>query len=144
MCDVPADASAAYEEVRADGVDTDWLLLEYVSDKVDALKLSGKGSGGLSELKEFLKDDQPGFAFLRVTVGNDELSKRAKFVFITWCGPSVKVMRKAKLSVHIANVKKVIQNFAVEISASSKEDLNEKDVVTLVKKSMGANYDAQS
>jgi hypothetical protein len=46
-------------------------------------------------------------------------------------------MRKAKLSVHIADVKKSFQSFAVEISASGLEDLAEKDVIALVKKSMG-------
>ena len=107
------------------------------------------GTGGLDEFKGKLKDDQPAFGFLRITIGNDELvsvillypaiqhqsirspilnhnvshkqSKRAKFVLVSWCGPQVKVMRKAKLSVHIADVKSVIKNFAVEIAAGSKE-----------------------
>jgi hypothetical protein len=56
-----------------------------------------------------------------MTVGNDELSKRSKFVFVTWCGPGVKVMRKAKLSVHVSAVKNVIKTFAVEVAASSKK-----------------------
>lgn len=35
----------------------------------------------------------------RVKVANDELSQRVKFVLVPWCGPQVKVMRRAKLSV---------------------------------------------
>ena len=53
-------------------------------------------------------------------------------------------MRKAKLSVHIANVKQAIKTYAIEISASSKEDLNPNTIQLLLKKAMGANYDRQS
>ncbi len=79
-----------------------------------------------------------------MTVGNDELSKRSKFVLITWCGPQVKVMRKAKLSVHISSVKAVVKNFAVELAATTKSEVNEKDLTLLLKKAMGANYDRQA
>ncbi|KAJ1549392.1 hypothetical protein HK405_004191 [Cladochytrium tenue] len=144
MCEVPPEIADVYEEVRNDASETDWLLLEYVSDKVDAVTLAGKGTGGLEELKQNLKEDQAAYGFLRVIVGNDELSRRAKFVFITWIGPRVKVMRKAKISVHIADVKAVLKSFSVEIPASSLEDLDGEEVVTLVKKSMGANYDGQA
>ena len=84
------------------------------------LLLIRSGTGGLEDFKAALKDDQAAYGYLRMTVGNDELSKRSKFVFVTWCGPQVKVMRKAKLSVHVAAVKNVIKSFAVEVAATSK------------------------
>jgi hypothetical protein len=65
-------------------------------------------------------------------------------VFISWCGPDVKVMRRAKLSVHGTTVKTVIKSFAVEISASSTKDITEADITLLLKKAMGANYDRQT
>ncbi|KAJ3039715.1 hypothetical protein HDV00_011947 [Rhizophlyctis rosea] len=141
MVQLEGDIAGAYEDVRNDKTDTNWLLLEYTDDKSDVLRLSTTGTGGLDEFKARLKDDQPAFGFLRMVIGNDELSKRAKFVLVSWCGPQVKVMRKAKLSVHIADVKSVIKNFAVEIAAGHKEDLNERDINLLLKKAMGANYD---
>ena len=79
-----------------------------------------------------------------MTVGNDEYSKRSKFVFISWCGPNVKVMRRAKLSVHGTAVKAVIKSFAVEIAASTQRDLAVADIILLLKKAMGANYDRQT
>ncbi|KAJ3329655.1 protein disulfide isomerase (PDI) protein [Blyttiomyces sp. JEL0837] len=133
----------AKKDKKKSGSKEELLLLEYAGEKSDTLKLAGKGSGGLTEFKSQLKEDQAAFGFVRVIVGNDELSQRAKFVFITWCGSQVKVMRKAKLSVHIASVKQVLKSFSVEISASALDDLIEKDVIALVKKSMGANYDGQ-
>ena len=50
-------------------------------------------------------------------------------------------MRKAKLSVHISDVKSVIKSFAVEVSASSLDELKDSDLQLLLKKAMGANYD---
>ncbi|KAJ3093343.1 hypothetical protein HDU96_002360 [Phlyctochytrium bullatum] len=144
MVDIAREASVAYEDVRNDATPTNWLLLEYVDAKTDSLILAGTGSGGLQEFVSHLKEDQAAFGFLRMVVGNDELSLRAKFVLITWCGSGVKVMRKAKLSVHIADVKRVLQSFAVEVNASSKDDLKEDEIKALLKKAMGANYDSQA
>jgi hypothetical protein len=44
-----------------------------------------------------------------VNVSNDELYVRTKFIFVTWIGSDVKVMRKAKLSVHVSDVKRVLR-----------------------------------
>jgi hypothetical protein len=68
----------------------------------------GKGEGGLAELVEQFADDQAQYAYLRVVSGDSE-SKRTKFVFISWCGPSVGALKRAKMSVHKADVKKVIK-----------------------------------
>ncbi|KAI9099489.1 hypothetical protein DFS34DRAFT_617729 [Phlyctochytrium arcticum] len=144
MVQFEGDVAAAYDDVRNDKTDTNWLLLTYNDEKADVLTLSATGTGGLDEFVGKLKDDQAAFGYLRMTVGNDELSKRSKFLLVSWCGPQVKVMRKAKLSVHIAEVKNVIKTFAVEMAASSKEDLRENHITLLLKKAMGANYDRQA
>jgi hypothetical protein len=39
----------------------------------------------------------------------DERSKRAKFVFLTWVGQSVSVIKKAKMSTDKALIKNIIQ-----------------------------------
>jgi hypothetical protein len=51
--------------------------------------LSGTGSGGLSELKGHVNDNQVYFGVLRVRAVDDHGSKRAKFVFITLTGAGV-------------------------------------------------------
>ncbi|KAJ3224165.1 hypothetical protein HK099_000156 [Clydaea vesicula] len=125
MVNINSDATTAYEDVRDDKSATNWLLLGYVDDKKDDLSLVGTGSGGLTELKTFLKPDQANFGYIRVTVGNDEL-------------------RKAKLSVHISDVKNVLKAFAIEIAACDLEDLDSKKVDLLVKKAMGLrDWDSQ-
>ncbi|EGF79454.1 hypothetical protein BATDEDRAFT_89530 [Batrachochytrium dendrobatidis JAM81] len=144
MVQLEGDIGAAYEDVRNDKSATNWLLLEYVDDKTDVLKVAKTGTGGFAEFKQQLGESKASFGYVRQVVGNDELSKRAKFVLVSWCGTQVKVMRKAKLSVHIADVKSVIKNFAIEISAQSLDDLKDKDIDLLLKKAMGANYDRQT
>jgi len=53
-------------------------------------------------------DDQRAFAFIRMTVG-DEMSRRPKFVMITWIGPEVGPMKRAKVSTDKAFVKQIFQ-----------------------------------
>lgn len=70
--------------------------------------VKGSGSGGLEELKGHLEDDAVQYGYLRVVSGDSE-SKRSKFVFISWVGERVGPLKRAKVSVHKAGVKSVIQ-----------------------------------
>lgn len=70
--------------------------------------VAGSGAGGVDELKGTLGDDQVQYGYLRVTSGDNE-SKRAKFVFISWVGEKVGPLKRAKVSVHKANIKSIIQ-----------------------------------
>lgn len=49
-------------------------------------------------------DDNRIYGYVRVETG-DELSKRAKFVLITWIGPKVSPLKKAKVSTDKAFLK---------------------------------------
>lgn len=42
-----------------------------------------------------------------------------------WIGEQVKVMRRAKVSVHAADVKNVIRSYSIEVSAENIGDLDE-------------------
>ncbi|KAF9010181.1 ADF-like domain-containing protein [Cyathus striatus] len=131
----------AYLDVRSDKSDTNWLLLDYQSDRSDKLVLTKTGTGGLSELRENLEDTKASYAYARVTYSNDKESKREKFVLIIWIGPDCKVMRKAKISVHTADVKNVLRVYAIEVAAREEDDLNEDPIVTKLRKAGGASYD---
>ena len=48
------------------------------------------------------------YGYVRIETG-DELSKRAKFAFITWIGESVGALQKAKVSTDKSSVKQIIQ-----------------------------------
>ena len=51
------------------------------------------------------------------------MSKRHKFVLLTWCGPSVPALKKAKMSLEKTQVKNLMSNYAVEIQTSELEDM---------------------
>ena len=54
----------------------------------------------------FSIDDVRLYAYVRFEIGN-EMSRRAKFAFITWIGPGVSPLKKAKVSTDKAFVKAV-------------------------------------
>ncbi|WVO16973.1 hypothetical protein L204_104659 [Cryptococcus depauperatus] len=131
----------AYEKIRSNGSEDNWLLLDYESEKSDKLVLTATGIGGLFELTSSLKPENASFAYAKVRYVNDEHSFREKFVLIVWIGENVKVMRRAKVSVHVADVKKVLRAYSIEVSASSPTDLKQDDIVTRLRRAGGANYD---
>jgi len=58
-----------------------------------------------------------------------------------WIGPGCKVMRKAKISVHAADVKQVLRVYSIEVAAREKDDLKEDPIITRLRKAGGASYD---
>eukprot|EP00940_MAST-03C_sp_MAST-3C-sp2_P002215 g2215.t1 len=92
------DENAWRESVMNDKSKDNWCLYTLKGKKKRRIVLSGKGPGGLKEFNEALKEDQIHFGGFRVT-GVDRkgacTSVRSKFVFVTWVGPKVSVMRRA-------------------------------------------------
>ncbi|TRM63595.1 hypothetical protein BD626DRAFT_547995 [Schizophyllum amplum] len=131
----------AYNDVRSDKTDTKWLLLDYVSDRSDKLQVAKTGTGGIEELRDCLDNGKASFAYARITYANDKESTREKFILIVWIGPECKVMRKAKISVHAADVKQVLRVYSIDVPAREKDDLNEEPIVKRLRKAGGASYD---
>ncbi|TXT13755.1 hypothetical protein VHUM_01122 [Vanrija humicola] len=131
----------AYELVRSDKDDATWLRLDYESDKSDKLILGETGTGDLAEFTSKLDPSKASFGFVRVKYSNDEHSFREKFALVTWIGENVKVMRRAKVSVHTADVKSVIRSYSIEVSASTPKDLDVDEIVKRFRSAGGANYD---
>jgi len=131
----------AYLEVRNDKSNTNWLLLDYESEQSDKLKLTQTGTGDLSELREALDDSKASYAYARVSYSNDKESTREKFILVVWIGPNCKVMRRAKISVHTADVKTVLRVYSIEVAAREKDDLKQDPIVVRLRKAGGASYD---
>lgn len=79
-----------------------------------------------------------------LTIHPFRYSQRVKFVLIPWCGEEVGVMKRARLSIQISDVKNVIRNYHIEVPASHKGDLDEVDILTRLRRAGGANYDRQT
>jgi hypothetical protein len=68
------------------------------------------------------------------------MSKRAKFAFITWIGPSVGPLQKAGVSTDKAFIKQLWPQFGKEILADDKKDIEAQKVRDILEKASGAHY----
>jgi hypothetical protein len=145
MSDVSApEIREAYDDVRNDGSDTNWLLITFEEGSNNKKwALVGKGSGGLEELKSKITPEFLGFGYLRVVSG-DELSKRPKFVFIKYLSKGLKMTVKAQLNVTRGDVEKVLSQINVAVEAETLDELTEDDILQKVQKAGGAHYGTHS
>ncbi|KAG6873087.1 hypothetical protein C0995_003132 [Termitomyces sp. Mi166 len=124
----PDNHLKAYQDVRSDKSDTNWLLLDYISDRSDKLQVTRTGTGGLAELCEVLDDTKASYAYARVTYSNDKESTREKFILV--------------ISVQAADVKKVLRVYSIEVAAEVKDDLKEDPIVAKLRKSEANGFAA--
>jgi hypothetical protein len=135
-CSDPSIA-AAYDEIR--GKSVNWILVGY--GQGNALKVQAKGNGGAAELQSHLDDKQCQFGLLKVSYVADEDaalgfndSLREKYVFFSFAGENAPALKRGKISVHKADLKKVFREFAVEVQATEKSELSQENVTHLVKR----------
>ncbi|KAM8947875.1 coactosin-like protein [Pelodytes ibericus] len=129
----------AYNLVRDDTNGVTWVTFKYDGSTIVP------GDQG-SEYEEFINtctDDLRLHAYVRLTTG-DAMSKRIKFVLITWIGENVGGLQRAKTGTDKTLVKDVVQSFAKEFVVTDHKELNEDYIKGELKKAGGANYDAQT
>ncbi|XP_022110657.1 coactosin-like protein [Acanthaster planci] len=88
-----------------------------------------------SDLLDLLGEDDRCYAYAKF-----EVDTRDKFAFITWIGPSVSPLKKAKVSTDKAFVKKIWTEFTKEILADEKSDLKEGKIIKMLEMASGAAY----
>ncbi|XP_056273663.1 coactosin-like protein [Pseudoliparis swirei] len=129
----------AYNQVRDDGSDVTWAVFKYEG----AMILPGGQGADYEDFKSMCTDDTRLFAFARITMG-DAMSKRAKFILITWIGENIGGLQRAMISTDKTLVKDIVQNFAKEFMFSDPRELDADNIRMELKKAGGANYDAQA
>ncbi|CAB3370765.1 coactosin-like protein [Cloeon dipterum] len=130
-----SEIKEAYEDVRSDSTPTDWAVFKFEGSSI---KCTVKGEG-FDDFRAQFTDDERAFAYLRLQMG-DEMSKRKKFLFITWIGPAVGVMKRAKMSTDKAKMKEILANFAVELQLESSAEFEIDFFMEQLIKAGGANY----
>ncbi|CAG9793075.1 unnamed protein product [Diatraea saccharalis] len=126
---------AAYEDVRSDTSPTEWAVFKFEGARIVC---SAHGSD-FTEFRTQFSDDDRAFGYLRLQMG-DEMSKRKKFLFVTWVGPNVSVINRAKMSTDKAIIKDIISNFAVELQLESQAEIDIDQFKDALNKAGGANY----
>lgn len=133
------EAKENYEAVRSDLDETQWIVYRYEGK---TLELGGKGTDldeFFDQQETYLSDDGRAYAYLRFETG-DEMSRRAKFAFVTWIGPSVGALKKAKVSTDKAFVKKVFVEFSKEFLCDVRNEVNHAKMLKDLEKASGAAY----
>jgi len=125
----------AYNEVMADKNGVEWAAFIFDGPK---LGVTAKGEDFDSFKSHFGPDDR-GFGYIKIMTG-DEMSRRSKFVFCTWVGPNVSVMKKAKMSTDKALMKEIIQNLSVELQLENASEISMDNFKSEVDKAGGARY----
>lgn len=134
------EIAAAYDAVRSDKDPANWLLISDAAAKGNKLTLSQTGTGGISELADALDDGQVQYGYVRIEYANDAESTRVKFALVVWIGDKTKVMRKARVSVESGDVKRALHHHSIAVTANDRTELDEKDLVTRLRKAGGADY----
>lgn len=121
----------AYDKVRSDKDPETWLLLDYESPTSNKLVLTKTGQGSVEDFAQELDPEKASFGYVRIKYRNDEQSFREKFILVIFIGAQVKIMRRARVSVHAADVKHVLRSYSIEVNANSPDDLKEVSRVNL-------------
>ncbi|XP_071551673.1 coactosin-like protein isoform X2 [Panulirus ornatus] len=125
----------AYSDVRDDKSECNWAVFKYDGCQV---MVAAKGQT-FDDFKAQFDEDERAFAYLRLQTG-DEMSKRSKFLLVTWVGTGVSPIKKAKMSTDKALVKEILSNFAVELTLESATELDHEAFLQELRKAGGANY----
>ena len=125
----------AYEDVRSDLTDTEWAVFKFDGPRI---MCTARGQC-FAEFRQQFSDNERAFGYIRIQMG-DELSKRKKFIFLTWIGQDVGVIQRAKMSTDKAIIKDVLNNFAVELQAGVENDLDIELFREALNRAGGANY----
>jgi len=146
----------AYEDVRSNLTDTEWAIFKFESTEIIC---SARGMG-FDDFQQQFADNERAFGYIRIQMG-DEMSKRSKFLFVTWIGPEVGVMQRAKMSTDKSIIKEIIsvscccyysllklqsthsfflQNFAAELQIEVDQDFDLPHFKEVLNRAGGANY----
>jgi len=133
------EANRQLEDVRNDKTSTNWVLFGHEGK---LLKVLGSGNGGYSELEGYFKDEEIIYGVLGLQVADEDGGseyKTTKYVFISWVGPKVKPLVKARSSQVRVALYKHAKNFlqlAAEIQALEHSEISE----DIIKQKLNATF----
>jgi len=113
-----------------------WALMTVTADS--KLKLTRKGKE-FEELFEYLGGKDMIFVYAKIITG-DEVSRRDKFVLITWVGPEVSAVKKGKMLLPRAEIDQIFEQRAKVIEATDLSELEYGKVSEILVKAAGADY----
>jgi hypothetical protein len=111
-------------------------LFTYEGGNSNNIVLLGKGSGGVAELLENLKDDIVGYGLVRKIEKIDE-SETVKFAYIRFIGDNVPRMLRARLGTHTGVVNTFFHPYHVTLEVTQKSELSDSIVMNAITTASG-------
>eukprot|EP01102_Stenamoeba_stenopodia_P012614 TRINITY_DN4006_c0_g1_i1.p1 TRINITY_DN4006_c0_g1~~TRINITY_DN4006_c0_g1_i1.p1 ORF type:complete len:672 (+),score=214.46 TRINITY_DN4006_c0_g1_i1:55-2016(+) len=130
-------AKAAVQGVRSN-TELKWVVFGYESGKEDVVQILAQGQGGVSTWENKLADNEVIYVLSGVNVDAADYANQIKFILITWVGPNVLPLHKARSSQHrvqIYNYAKQFIQLAGEAQFLNKSEVTEQ---ALQEKLLGA------
>ncbi|KAI8426556.1 hypothetical protein MSG28_005353 [Choristoneura fumiferana] len=132
---------AAWKDVLDEKTDTDWALFGY-DGLTNDLKFVSKGDGGLTELIDEFNSGKIQYAFLKLDVPENSISK---YVLINWQGEGAPTVRKGTCANHIKYVAQMFPGFHLTMHARTEDDLDETVILDKLAKAGSAfNFKART
>lgn len=129
------EAKAHLKEVRSAG-ETDWVLFTYEDPKTNNVVFLGKGSGGVAEMAQHLKDDVVCYGLVR-KVDQIDMTSHSKFCFVNYVGDNINRMLRARLGTHQGAARAFFAPFHVDLSCSQQSEISDDIVLKLIKSTSG-------
>ncbi|KAJ3337060.1 hypothetical protein HDU93_001683 [Gonapodya sp. JEL0774] len=121
----------ALDAIRRPEDPTNWVLIGHEGDSANVVSVQGTGSGGFTELKSHLQNDQVQYALLRIFIKVD-LSTTTKFVYVYNLGEKVPLMKKGRFGVVKGDVQRRFQPYHADIEIETPESWEEEEVMKKV------------
>jgi len=128
----------AWQAVRNDKESANWILVGLSDSEKDTAILVGSGTGGLSEFMDSVVEDKVLFGVFRVTAV-DQDSRRAKFIYVTYAGSGVGILKKARVSTQKPQFENFFKGVHVSVQANEKSDISQEDLIQKLNASTGAH-----
>ena len=94
----------SYKKLSDKSAPNNWMAMSIGDNKLVA---NGEGTGGWNDLRAAFKDDSVNFGIIKVQAVDEQNSVRDKYIFITYVGSGVSVLKKARVSVQKDGVSKL-------------------------------------
>jgi len=134
----------ALDTVRSTST-TNWALFGYVdNNQYDTVKLIATGTGGGTELSNYLNDNIIAYGLIRVEDNIDGRVNTQRYVYVNWIGDDVPAMKKAKIGTNKASVTEIVGHYNMEITASTKAEITAEVIQDKVFSTTGSKSTAKN
>jgi hypothetical protein len=132
----------AWERVHDDKSPINYVLVTFDGKDVKTATLLSYGTGSLADFKAQFEDDKPIYAGFRLRAIDDRgsvMSVRAKIIFVSFIGKSVKPTVRAQAGAVKGEFERLLSGTHLPVHFSDISELTEEDIVHRLQSSAGAH-----